>query len=341
MAIIDVSFIIPVYNRPEEINELLSSFNNLDGNYDFEIVIIEDGSVNCSDKIISNYSNDLNISYYTKKNTGPGHSRNFGMKRAKGNYFIILDSDCILPHNYLLNFFTNINNKYVDCFGGVDDSHYSFTNFQKAVNFTMTSLITTAGVRGGRSKYKNFQARSFNMGISKKTFELTGGFGNIHPGEDPDLSLRISKLNLNSELYNNVKVYHKRRVNIIAFFNQVFKFGMVRPIINKWHPSSNKLTFWFPSFFTFYLLLSIVLVFFKIYFPLYSVLLYLSLIFFNSLINNKSIVVGFYSILTSLIQFVGYGLGFVKSNIILLSSNKDIEDKFPSYFFKIMSNDKS
>jgi GT2 family glycosyltransferase len=172
------------------------------------------------------------------------------------------------------------------------------------------------------------------MGISKKTFELTGGFSNIHPGEDPDLSLRISKLDLISELYNNVIVYHKRRVNIFAFFNQVFKFGMVRPIINKWHPTSNKLIFWFPSFVTVCLLLSIVLVFFKFYFPLCIILLYFLLIFFNSLIKNKSLKVGFYSIFTSITQFIGYGLGFMKSNIILLSSNKDIQDKFPSYFFK-------
>ena len=334
MAIINVSFIIPVYNRPEEINELLCSFNNLEGNYNFEIVIIEDGSNDSSENIISKYSNDLNISYFKKNNTGPGDSRNFGMKKAKGNYFIILDSDCILPKDYLVNFFANINHRYVDCFGGVDDSHHSFTSFQKAVNFTMTSLITTGGIRGGRSRHKSFQARSFNMGISKKTFELTGGFSNIHPGEDPDLSLRISKLDLISELYNNVIVYHKRRVNIFAFFNQVFKFGMVRPIINKWHPTSNKLIFWFPSFVTIYLLLSIVLVFFKFYFPLCIILLYFILIFFNSLIKNKSLKVGFYSIFTSITQFTGYGLGFMKSNIILLSSNKDIQDKFPSYFFK-------
>jgi len=338
MEIINVSFIIPVYNRPEEIIELLNSFANLDGNYDFEIVIIEDGSQNCSNEVISNYINDLNISYYSKNNTGPGDSRNFGMKRAKGNYFIILDSDCILPKNYLVNFFTNINQKYVDCFGGVDDSHYSFTNFQKAVNFTMTSMITTGGIRGGRTKHKNFQARSFNMGISKKTFELTGGFGNIHPGEDPDLSLRISKLNLNSTLYNNVKVYHKRRVNIRAFFKQVYKFGMVRPIINRWHPSSNKIIFWFPSFVTFYIIFSIVLFVLNVLLPFYIILLYISLIFITSLIKNKNILVGFYSIFTSLIQFVGYGLGFVKSNLILLCSNKDVEDEFPSYFFKIKSN---
>ena len=334
MVSINISFIIPVYNRPEEIEELLYSFVNLEGLFDFEIVIIEDGSRNCSDKIVSIFSEKLNISYYKKNNTGPGDSRNYGMKKAQGNYFIILDSDCILPSNYLINFFQNINNEFVDCFGGVDDSHFSFTNFQKAVNFTMTSFLTTGGVRGGNVNSKNFQARSFNMGISQKAFELTGGFGNIHPGEDPDLSLRISDLELSSSLYSNVKVFHKRRVNIHAFFNQVYKFGMVRPIINTWHPASNKIIFWLPSFALFYLILSFALIPFNFFIPLLTVFLYGALIFINSLITNRSLLVAFYSIFTTLIQFVGYGFGFLKSNFILLYSNRKIEDKFPDYFFK-------
>jgi len=334
MTPINISFIIPVYNRPDEIDELLQSFINLDGNFDFEIVIIEDGSTDCSDIIISKYIDNLNISYFKKNNTGPGDSRNYGMKLATGDYYIILDSDCILPNNYLIKFFQNISNKYVDCFGGVDDSHPSFTNFQKAVNFTMTSFITTGGLRGGNLKNKNFQARSFNMGISKKAFELTRGFGNIHPGEDPDLSLRISKLGLSSKLYNNVKVFHKRRVNVRAFFNQVYKFGMVRPIINRWHPNSNKIIFWFPSLFLFYMISSILLIPFNFLYPVISIIFYIVLIFVSSLIINKSLTVALYSIFTTLIQFVGYGLGFVKSKLILLYSNKNIEDTFPAYFFK-------
>ena len=334
MTPINISFIIPVYNRPEEINELLKSFVNLDGNFDFEIVIIEDGSTDCSDVITSKYIDNLNILYLKKNNTGPGDSRNYGMKIATGDYYIILDSDCILPKNYLINFFQNINKKYVDCFGGVDDSHPSFTNFQKAVNFTMTSFITTGGVRGGKLKNKNFQARSFNMGISKKAFELTRGFGNIHPGEDPDLSLRISKHGLSSELFNDVKVFHKRRVNVRAFYNQVYKFGMVRPIINKWHPNSNKIFFWFPTFFLFYMILSVLLIQFNFLYPFITIIFYIALIFINSLILNKSTTVALYSIFTTLIQFIGYGLGFVKSKLILLTSNKNIEDSFAAYFFK-------
>ena len=267
----DISFIIPVYNRPQEINELLISFNNLLGSKDFEIVIIEDGSdLDCKD-IANLFQDKLNISYFFKNNSGPGDSRNFGMKKAKGNYFIILDSDCILPKDYLSNLIISLEKTNVDCFGGIDDAHHSFSNFQKAVNFSMTSFITTGGVRGSVKNKKNFQARSFNMGISKKAYDITKGFGNIHPGEDPDLSLRIAKLDLSVRLFENVKVFHKRRVNIKAFFTQVYKFGSVRPIINKWHPESIKFVFWLPSFILFYFTLSIYLLIFDIYIPFYSI----------------------------------------------------------------------
>ena len=157
------SFIIPVYNRPDEIEELLFSFTNQNNNTPFEIVIIEDGSVNLSDKIVVRYSSQLNISYYKKNNSGPGDSRNFGMDKAKGNYFIILDSDCILPKDYLSNLIISLEKTYVDCFGGIDDAHHSFSNFQKAVNFSMTSFITTGGVRGSVKNKNNFQARSFRV----------------------------------------------------------------------------------------------------------------------------------------------------------------------------------
>ena len=184
MHLKDISFIVPVFNRPNEIEELLNSFCLQKESKDFEIVIIEDGSSNKCDKIIKNYKN-LNISYYYKENSGPGDSRNFGMNKAKGSYFIILDSDVIIPENYCKILIDNLSKNFSDCFGGVDDSHSSFNNFQKAVSFSMTSLITTGHVRGG-SRIKNFQPRSFNMGISKLAFLKTGGFGKIHPGEDPD-----------------------------------------------------------------------------------------------------------------------------------------------------------
>lgn len=330
---ISFSFIIPVYNRPDEIEELLLSFTKQDNCTSFEIVIIEDGSVNSSDKIVLKYSNQLNISYYQKSNSGPGDSRNFGMIKAKGNYFIILDSDCILPNDYLTNVITSLKNNYVDCFGGIDDSHHTFSNFQKAVNFSMTSFITTAGVRGSVKNKKNFQARSFNMGISKKAFEITNGFGNIHPGEDPDLSLRIAKLNLSTSLFEKVKVFHKRRINIKAFFSQVYKFGSVRPIINKWHPDSIKFVFWLPSLILCYFLLSTCLLFYNIYIPFYFIVFYYFLVFLSSLIIYKNFTIAFYSIITSIIQTFGYGIGFFKSKVKILLSSEKMEKLFPKYFF--------
>ena len=167
----NISFIIPVFNRPNEIRELLDSFSNLISSKDFEIVIIEDGSTMDSKDVIEHFKGHLNISYYKKKNSGPGDSRNYGMKLAKGNYFIILDSDCILPEDYMKNVMDNLKNNYVDCFGGVDGSHESFSDYQKAVSFSMTSFLTTGGIRGGKYKKKLFQPRSFNMGISKEAFD--------------------------------------------------------------------------------------------------------------------------------------------------------------------------
>ena len=190
----DFSFIIPVFNRPEEIRELLESFCALDSPKTFEIVIIEDGSTLDSKLIVDHFQDLLKISYYAKENTGPGHSRNYGMERAKGRYFIILDSDCILPPPYLEAVISKLNSHYVDGFGGPDAAKDSFTDLQKAINFSMTSYMTTGGIRGGKISVENYEPRSFNMGISKGAFQATGGFGRIHPGEDPDLSIRLKEM---------------------------------------------------------------------------------------------------------------------------------------------------
>ena len=329
----DISFIIPVYNRPQEIKELLISFNNLQGSKDFEIVIIEDGSNFDSKKIINFFKEELNISYYFKDNSGPGDSRNFGMRKAKGNYFIILDSDCILPKDYMFSLMNNLKNNYFDCFGGVDDSHKSFSNFQKAVSFSMTSFITTGHLRGG-NKSKNFQPRSFNMGISKEAFNKSGGFGKIHPGEDPDLSIRLNDMGFTTGLYIDVKVFHKRRISISSFFKQVYKFGVARSILNLWHKKTKKIIYWFPTLFCLALLISILLTIFGLDNVLISIfILYFSLIFLvSSFFNNP--IVGLLSILTTIIQFFGYGYGFLKSYLMLkLYRNKDVEKVFPNMFF--------
>ena len=332
MLLKDISFVIPVFNRPNEIDELLNSFCLQKESKDFEIVIIEDGSSNKCDKIIKNYKN-LNISYYYKDNSGPGDSRNFGMNKAKGSYFIILDSDIILPENYCTILKDNLSKNFSDCFGGVDDSHSSFNNFQKAVSFSMTSLITTGHVRGG-SRSKNFQPRSFNMGISKEAFLKSGGFGKIHPGEDPDLSIRLKKAGFRTVLYENLKVFHKRRVSIKSFFKQVYKFGVARSILNHKFPETRKITYWFPSIFSFVFFISIILVLLKIeslIFIIYS--FYFLLVFILSSIKNN-IWVGFLSIITTSIQFFGYGYGFIRSLILInIFPNKKIESIFPKMFF--------
>jgi glycosyltransferase involved in cell wall biosynthesis len=331
----DISFIIPVYNRPDEISELLQSFLFLDGNKDFEIVIIEDGSTIKSDEIVNSYNDRLNITYFFKPNSGPGDSRNFGMKQAKGNYFIILDSDCILPKNYLNEVLNELNVNYTDCFGGPDAAHESFTSIQKAINFAMTSFISTGGIRGRKDSVNKFQPRSFNMGISKKAFEATHGFGNIHPGEDPDLSIRLTKLGFKTALIEKAFVYHKRRISWSKFYKQVHKFGSVRPILNTWHPDTTKLTYWFPSIFCLGLLLALVLLLFEIYVPIVLYGFYFSIAFIIALMKTRSIKVSIFSMFAICIQFLGYGYGFFKSTIKLASSKNNIEERFPQLFFKL------
>ena len=328
------SFIIPVYNRPNEIEELLQSFAKLEDTAEFEIVIVEDGSTDSSELVVKNYASQLNISYYFKENSGPGDSRNFGMQKAKGNYFIILDSDCILPKQYLKEVKKTLNSNYVDCFGGPDAAHASFSNLQKAINFSMTSFITTGGIRGNKNSVDKFQPRSFNMGLSKKAFEATQGFGRIHPGEDPDLSIRLWNLGFETAFFQTAYVYHKRRISWSKFYTQVNKFGMVRPILNKWHPETKKITYWFPSVFVLGVMLSVLLTFVNVLLPLYLILGYYILAFIIALFQTKNIVVTFQSLIAITIQFFGYGIGFIKSTFFIGILNRNPEQQFPKLFFK-------
>ncbi|WP_298533510.1 glycosyltransferase [uncultured Algibacter sp.] len=329
------SFIIPVYNRPDEIQELLQSFDALEGDRIYEIVIIEDGSSKPSKTVVESFRNRLNISYFFKPNSGPGDSRNYGMQKAKGNYFIILDSDCILPKNYLKEVEKSLVSYYVDCFGGPDAAHESFTNLQKAINFSMTSVITTGGIRGNKSSVNKFQPRSFNMGLSKQAFEVSKGFGRIHPGEDPDLSIRLWNLGFKTKLIPEAYVYHKRRISWRTFYKQVNKFGLVRPILNSWHPDTKKLTYWFPSVFIIGFVLSIVLLVFSIKWLFIGYILYFVLAFVLALISTKNIWVSIFSIPAIFIQFFGYGYGFLESTMALSVLNKDPERHFPKLFFKV------
>ena len=328
------SFIIPVYNRPAEILELLQSMALLKYDESFEVVIIEDGSTETSKTVVDEFSKQLNISYYFKENSGPGDSRNYGMYRAKGDYFLILDSDVILPSNYLVITEKALSRKFVDCFGGIDTAHESFTDLQKAINFVMTSFLTTGGIRGGSEQLGKFQPRSFNMGLSKKAFEASGGFGHIHPGEDPDLSMRLWELGFETALFSKVAVFHKRRISWKKFNDQVIKFGKCRPILNYWHKGSSKLTYWFPSMFTIGLFIAIISAIVKIYVPLITYLIYFLIIFITATIEYKSFKIGAMSFWAMLIQFYGYGRGFLTSFIKLNVFGMEPEKAFPNLFFK-------
>lgn len=331
---IQFSFIIPVYNRPHQIKELLESFKALKYSSAYEIVIVEDGSTICSSEIVASYQDVLDISYYQKPNSGPGDSRNFGMSLAKGNYYIILDSDVLLPPDYLEHVSAFLNHSYVDCFGGADAAHHSFTNLQKAINYTMTSFLTTGGIRGSKKAVQHFEPRSFNMGISKKAFEATFGFAKIHPGEDPDLSHRITKAGFETAFVPNIAVFHKRRVSWSSFMLQVKKFGLVRPILNKWHPQGAKITFWLPTLFICLSVVSILLGIFYCWLFLLPLVSYASFILADASIKTKNIGIGFMAVLAMFIQFFGYGYGFLKSTIYIHWLEKDPQKQFPSLFFK-------
>jgi len=331
---LEYSFIIPVYNRPGEVRELLESMSQLEFDRDFEIVLVEDGSSISSGGIATEFQQQLNISYYYKKNTGPGDSRNFGMRKAKGDYYLILDSDVLLPKNYLQEVDKFLQQNYCDCFGGPDASHPSFSNIQKAIDYTMTSFFTTGGIRGKKSSVNDFLPRSFNMGISKKAFEASGGFGQIHPGEDPDLSLRLKKLGYKLCLIPEAVVFHKRRIDWSKFYTQVQKFGLVRPILNKWHPGSGKITYWFPAVFSAGLLFAVLLLKLGIWWLFLLYVLYFVFIAIDAALKYKNPGIGFLAVYAALVQFFGYAYGFIKSIWHIHILKQDPEHEFPNLFFK-------
>lgn len=333
MVELHFSFVIPVYNRPEEIKELLESLSRVKDS--FEVVIVEDGSTNTCEHIAEEFQDQLAISYYFKANSGPGDSRNYGMKRAKGNYFIILDSDVIVPENYLNIVRKALSIKYLDCYGGADKSNDSFTPIQKSIDYAMTSLLTTGGIRGSiqsnASRY--YEPRSFNMGISKAAFLESDGFGKMHPGEDPDLSIRLIQLKFKVGYVDGAHVFHKRRTDFGKFALQVFKFGLARPILLARYPETSKLTYWFPFFYSLVLGFGVFLLAFEIHFIIYFYALYNFLIFIDALMDYKSLKIAILSTLATNIQFMSYGFGFVWSYFKIHILKQTPEKVFPKLFF--------
>lgn len=333
MMSLNYSFIVPVYNRPDEVFNLLQSLSLLSGGIPFEVVIVEDGSREPCKAVCERFRESVTINYYFKENTGPGDSRNYGMRSANGNYFIILDSDCIVPPAYLEIVHQALSKDFVHCFGGPDAAHERFSNLQKAINYTMTSFWTTGGIRGGSEQLDKFQPRSFNMGLSKEAFEKTGGFGRIHPGEDPDLVLRLWKEDYKTKLLSDAFVYHERRISWKLFFKQVNKFGKVRVILNKWHPQSKKLAFTLPSAFVVGLIVAIVLGFAGWYLPLAIYVFYVFVLGVHSTFKNN-VVVGCYSMIAALIQFTGYGLGYIHATLQIHVLGRNEQVAYPQLFFK-------
>lgn len=310
------SIIVPVYNRPQEIDELLQSLTTQEFEDDFEVVIIEDGSENSSEEIVKNYSSKLNIQYFYKDNSGAGASRNYGMHRASGNYFIVLDSDVIVPPQYLSEVKRALENNYTDAFGGPDAAHSKFTALQKAINYSMTSVLTTGGIRGKKKSVGKFQPRSFNLGLSKIAFEKTEGFSKMKVGEDIDLTFRLWKNGFKTQLIAKAFVYHKRRSTIQQFFKQTKAFGTARPVLNNKYPETAKITYWFPSLFIIALDVAIIFALFGYWQFLVLFVGYFIGVFLDSLLQNKSIKVAFLSVVTTLVQFYGYGVGFLESRFI-------------------------
>ncbi|MHB1147124.1 MAG: glycosyltransferase family 2 protein [Lutibacter sp.] len=306
------SIIIPVYNRPQEIDELLQSLTKQTYSKDFEVLVIEDGSISKSDEIVSKYADRLNIKYHFKENSGAGASRNFGMELATGNYFIILDSDCIIPPHYLEAIDFGLDENYTDSFGGADAAHESFTNLQKAINYSMTSFLTTGGIRGSKKSVDKFQPRSFNFGISKYAFGVTKGFSSMKIGEDIDLTFRLWENNFHTQFIEKAFVYHKRRTSLMQFFRQTFQFGNARPSLNRKYPDTAKITYWFPILFILFFLASLVFLFIGFKLPAGLFAIYFAALFLDSFIKYKKRSIAALSIVTTLIQFTGYGLGFLK-----------------------------
>lgn len=306
-----ISFVVPVYNRPAEVEELLESLV-AQPQGDFEVVIVEDGSAQRCDHIVEHYSTQLSIIYIYKDNSGPGPSRNAGAERARGQYCVFLDSDVVLPPGYMQALLRSLHEHPADFFGGPDRAHASFTPMQKAINYAMTSPLTTGGIRGGGEKLDRFLPRSFNMGVSALAYRNVDGFAPMRFGEDIDLSLRLLEAGFQSRLYPDAWVWHKRRTDLRKFFRQVYNSGIARINLHKRHPGSLKLVHLLPTAFTLGLLgLLLLAALTRCCWWLLPLVLFVLLIGVHASANNRSLSIGLLAIAASTVQLLGYGSGLL------------------------------
>lgn len=324
------SIIVPVFNRPDEVDELLQSLVGQTLK-DFEVVIVEDGSEKPCKDVCDKYAGKIDLKYFMKKNSGPGQSRNYGAERANGEYLIVLDSDVVLPEGYLKAVDDELRREPADAFGGPDCAHDSFTETQKAISYSMTSFFTTGGIRGGKKKLDKFYPRSFNMGIRRDVYMRLGGFSKMRFGEDIDFSIRIFKAGCKCRLFPEAWVWHKRRTDMRKFFRQVYNSGIARVNLYKKYTESLKLVHLLPMVFTVGVILLFLVAcfgrimmvygnpadFYSWYYlvvgALSPILFFSLLIFIDSSIRNKSLPIGFISIGAAFVQLTGYGFGFISA----------------------------
>jgi len=309
------SVIIPVYNRPEEIQELLESLTR-QSYRQFEVLIIEDGSSDTCKNVVLDYQNQLDIRYYFKENSGQGFSRNYGFKRAKGDYFVIFDSDCLVPNHYFSAVTDFIENRRIDFWGGPDRAHPDFTDIQKAINFSMTSVLTTGGIRGRKKHLGNYHPRSFNMGISREAFEKSGGFKITRKGEDIEFSIRLEKLGFTSAYIEKAYVYHKRRTSLSEFYKQLHFFGRARINIGRFYPDEIKPVHFFPLLFLSGLVFSIFTLITGIsVLPALLYCIYGLSLFSAGLYQESDLKVAFLGTAAGFIQLSAYAVGFLTESI--------------------------
>lgn len=347
------SIIVPVFNRPDEVDELLSSLLNQTFT-DFEVLIVEDGSQKPCDEVCNKYADRLDLHYFMKPNSGPGQSRNYGAERAKGEYLLILDSDVVLPKGYLNAIEEELKREPADAFGGPDAAHESFTDTQKAISYSMTSFFTTGGIRGGKKKLDKFYPRSFNMGIRRDVYMELEGFSKMRFGEDIDFSIRIFKAGKRCRLFPEAWVWHKRRTDFRKFYRQVYNSGIARINLYKKYPESLKLVHLLPMVFTLGVIFLVLLLCIGLFFSfapslssaskaigiflcicaIIPVLLYSLLILLDSILQNKSIKIGFLSIRAAFVQLMGYGFGFLEAWWKRCVKGKDEFAAFEKNFYK-------
>jgi glycosyltransferase involved in cell wall biosynthesis len=311
------SIIVPVYNRPDELNELLESLTRQTFR-NFEVLVVEDGSAVPSGEIIDKYRNSLEISYYIKKNEGQGFARNYGYERARGDYYIVFDSDCIIPPDYLGKVDKSLDRDFLDAYGGPDRAHPSFTPVQKAISHSMTSLLTTGGIRGNKKGIGPFHPRSFNMGISPDVFKKTGGYILPYRGEDIEFSIRIIKNGFRTGFIREAFVYHKRRTNWINFFKQVHFFGTARINITRHYPDQLKPFHFYPLLFTLGLVLLVIspVISTSLFYVLLSGYLLFSLLLFGeAFIRQKNFTIALMSVWAGYLQLIAYGAGFLEEGM--------------------------